>query len=202
LTIEPLANNDTVKYNIIAGASSTDNHYLNQSNAISDSNNPFPTMRQELDEHPSNDGPYICYIPSNARSAVEALTDFVEVTDPDIRYGTQTDLVDNPINPGFGDEVLGKISGECWIVLWRALPSNYLVMHAQGAGPVLAMREHEPQELRGLFVENHSPDGNIQETRMIRYAGFGVRNRVAACVMKVSAGSYSIPAGYDAPLAV
>ncbi|MFQ5352374.1 MAG: hypothetical protein ACE5D3_04795, partial [Candidatus Binatia bacterium] len=112
LTIEPLANSDAVTYLKKDGSQATDDHYLNQSSAISDSNNPYPTMRQELDEHPSNAAPYVAYIPSGLRTATEGLTGFVSIPDADVRYGTQTDLVGNAINPGFGDEVLGKIEGE------------------------------------------------------------------------------------------
>lgn len=202
LTVEPLANNDSVTYNFKSGSSAADDHYLNQNATISDANNPYPTMRQELDEHPGNTGPYIAYIAEGLRDTTEALTGFIPLDDPDIQYGSAADLVASPINPGFGDEVLGKVENECWVVLWRALPANYIIMHAQGGGPPLAMRQHEPSELQGFFMENHSPDGNIRETRMIRYAGFGARNRISACVMEVDNASYSIPSGYDAPLYV
>jgi hypothetical protein len=37
---------------------------------------------------------------------------------------------------------------------------------------------------------------------MIRYAGFGVLNRVAAMITRVGNASYAIPSGFTAPLPV
>jgi hypothetical protein len=65
LTIQPLANNDSVVYTRKGGQSSTDNHFLAQANAISDTDNPFPTIKNELMEHPSNSGDVVSYVPTN-----------------------------------------------------------------------------------------------------------------------------------------
>lgn len=205
LTIQPLANGDTVTYNKVGGAQATDTHYLAQAAAIDDSNNPFDDIYDELMEHPSNRGPVVVYVASSLTSSIEALTAFTEVGDPDLRYGVATTQIDEGALSedikGFGDEVLGKVN-KCWIVEWRALPDGYMIAHAKGAGPVLRMREYSAPELQGLFMENNSPDGNLRETRMIRYAGFGAINRVAAVVYYVGGGSYTIPTGYNAPLSV
>lgn len=201
LTVEPLANSDTVTYLRIAGETSVDEHYLAQAAAIGDAANPFGTIYDELMEHPSNSGPVIVYVPSNLTDAIEGLTAFTEVGDPDLRYGVNTDQIESVIDRGFGDEVIGK-ANKCWIVEWRALPDSYMIAHATGAGPVLRMREYPAGGLQGLFAENHSPDGNLRETRMIRYAGFGVANRIGAVAYRVGNAAYAIPTGYDAPLAV
>lgn len=201
LTIQPLANGDTVVYNKIGGAAATDTHYLAQAAAILDGSNPFPTIYSELIEHPTNQGPVVVYTPSNLVDSIAALTSFVEVGDPDILVGNATDQLGRVIDRGLGDEVLGKAS-KCWIVEWRALPDNYMIAHAQGAGPVLKMREYPSAALQGFFAENHSPDGNLQLMRMIRYAGFGVANRIAAVAYRIGNAAYAIPTGYGAPLAV
>jgi hypothetical protein len=205
LTIEPLASGDSVKYNKVGGTKATDTHYLAQAAAIDDSHNPFDDIYSELVEHPSNRDPVVVYISTSLKATVMALTAFVEVVDRDLRYGVATTQVDPGVSldsiRGLGDEVLGKVN-HCWIVEWRALPSGYMLAHAQGGGPVLKMREHPAPELRGLFAENHSPDGNLREVRMIRYCGFGVANRVGAVVYYVGGGAYAIPTGYDAPLPV
>ena len=201
LTIQPLANGDTVRYNLVGGSTATDNHYLAQANAISNTDNPFGTIYDELMEHPSNSGPVVVYVASSLTDSIEGLSDFVDVGDPDIRYGVNTDQIASPFSKGFGDEVLGKIN-KCWIVEWRALPDGYMIAHAQGAGPVLKMREYGVQSLQGLFTESNSPDGNLQETRFIRYAGFGVANRIGALVYQVGSATYNVPAGYSNPLSV
>lgn len=201
LTIQPLANGDTVTYVRHGGAASTDDHYLAQAAAISDTDNPFDDIYNELMEHPSNSGPVVVYAASSLTSSIQGLTGFVPVNDPDIRVAITADNLNSVIDRGLGDEVLGKVN-KCWIVEWRRLPAGYMIGHAQGAGPVLGYREYPAATLKGLFTENHSPDGNLQQTRMIRYGGFGVRNRVAAVCYFVGGAAWAIPSGYDAPLAV
>jgi len=201
LAIEGLANGDTVTYLRVGGASSVDTHQLAQAASIDDSNNPFGTIYDELMEHPSNDGPVVVYVPTNLTSSIEALSAFIEVGDPDLRYGVSTDQIGAAFDRGFGDEVLGKVN-KCWIVEWRALPDSYMIAHAQGAGPVIRMREYDDPALQGFFTEAWDSDGNHKGTRMIRYAGFGCVNRVAAVVQRIGNGSYAIPSGYDAPLSV
>lgn len=201
LTIQPLANGDAVTYNKVGGTVAVDTHQLAQASAIDDSHNPFDDIYDELMEHPSNSGPVVVYVPTNLTTSIEALTAFTEVGDPDLRYGVASTQIGSAFDRGFGDEVLGKVN-KCWIVEWRALPDSYMMAHAQGGGAPVGMRQYPAGGLQGLFTENHSPDGNLQESRFIRYAGFGVRNRVAAVVYRVGNGSYAIPSGYTNPLAV
>jgi|GEM_PF-1443202 hypothetical protein len=202
ITIEPLANGDTVTYVLVGGSTATDNHYLYQANAISDTYNPFPTIYDELMEHPSNQGPIVVYVPTALTTTIEALTNYTPVDDPAIRYGIATERLNAPVDRGLGDEVLGYVD-KCWIVEWRALPSTHMLAHCRGTGPVLKMREYPAPELQGFFPESFMVDGqSIQLKQMIRYAGFGCANRIGAAVYYVGGSSYSIPAGYDAPLAI
>jgi len=205
LTIQPLANGDTVQY-LVNGQLATDNHYIAQAAGIADATNPYPTIWTELTEHPGNSGPVVAYIASNLRTTTEALATFVPVSDPDIAVGSGSDRVVGVPDSirAFGDEVIGKVDG-VWIVVWSHLPSDYIVAFAQGAPEgALAMREYPEPALQGLFEETHSPDGNRFERRFIRYAGFGARNRTAALAYFVSAGdtTYDVPTGYANPLAV
>jgi hypothetical protein len=201
LTIQPLANGDTVTYVRRGGTSSTDNHYSFQAAAIADATNPYPTLYAELNEHPSNSGPYVAYIASSLRDTTMALATFVEVSDPDIRAGANTETIVGSLAQGFGDEVLGKV-GHMWIVEWGRLPDGYIVAVAQGADPVVGMREYPVASLQGLFPEFQNVDGNRHLMKFIRFAGFGVMNRVGAAIRLVGAGAYAIPSGYTAPLAV
>ena len=207
ITVQPLANNDTVPYMRRGGALATDNHYLAQAAGISDAANPFPALRAELIEHPSNSGPFVAFLASNLVPSATALTEFVEADDPDIRYGADNDTlaVGNRADIlGPGDEVLGKTrSSNMWLTEWSALPSDYMIVVALGADtPVLRMREYAAAELQGLFPERADVDGNHMVTRMIRYCGFGVANRVGAAVMRIGNAAYAIPSGFDAPLPV
>lgn len=204
-TIQPLAiTSDGVTYLRTGGTTATDEHYYAQANAISDTDNPFDDIYTELTEHPGNGNTIVCYVPTNLKASIEALTNFIEVTDPDILVGVASDRIQasagalNNIR-GFGDEVLGKVN-KVWIVEFKALPDSYMIAHAVDAGPVLAMREYPSAALQGFYPENHSPDGNLQETRMLRFCGFGVRNRVAAVAARIGNGTYATPTGYSTPL--
>lgn len=203
LTIQPLANSDTVKYVRKGGASSTDNHYLGQAIDIDDSNNPFPTIYDELMEHPSNSGPVVVFIPTNQKSAIKDLTNFIEVTDPDIKVGMGSDVITASTEAirGPGDEVLGKVDG-CWIVEWKRMPDDYLLGHAVGAGPWIRQREYPSAALQGFFSQTKESDPAISEVRMIRHAGFGVENRVAAVALYIGNATYQNSSTYTPPLAV
>lgn len=201
VVVKPLANGDSVKYVRRGGGSSTDDHYKAQANAIDNSNNPFPGIRDELSEHPSNSGPYVSYIPTNQKTAVMALSTFVEIGDPDLEPGSGTDTVRGSISAGFGDEVLGKADG-MWIVEWKSLPDNYIMSVALGASNIVGWREEPEAELQGLIQEFQNVDGNRQLHKFIRKAGFGVVNRVAIVITRIGNGTYAIPTGYQAPLAV
>ena len=206
LAVQPLANGDSVEFVRKNGTSSTDNHYIAQAGAVADGSatNPFPTIYDELSEHPENDGATIvAYIPTNIKSAVTGLTNFIEVPDSNISYGDSVNSLSGVIDRGFGDEVLGKVD-KVWVVEWSNLPDNYIMAVARGAQPALRMRQYDAGSLQGFFQEENSPDGNLQEHRFIRYAGFGSYNRVGALAYFVSAGdtTYDIPAAYTTPLAV
>lgn len=205
ITIQPLANGDSVTYGRVAGgAPATDTHYLAQAAAISDTDNPFPTIATELNEHPSNRGPLVAYVASNLTTGAGNLTELVEVGDPDIMLGANSDTIAAAAETvlGPGKEVIGKTKSGVWVVEMPAIPSDYMLVVATGADQVLRQREWPAAELQGFFTEMHSPDGNLEITRLLRYCGFGVRNRVGALVMRIGNGTYAIPSGYTAPLPV
>ena len=205
LTIQPLANGDSVTYPKRSGTVAADTHHLAQSATVADATNPFDDIYADLMEHPVNaGGQVVCYIPTNLKSAVEGLATFTEVGDPDVTPGTNIATLNGRIDRGWGDELIGK-TNKCWIVESGILPDNYIVANVRGglAAPLWA-REYPAAGLKGLFREQHSPDGNLLAQRFIRYTGFGVYNRVGAMVYFVGAGdtTYDIPSGYTNPLAV
>jgi hypothetical protein len=202
LTIQPLANDDSVTYVKKSGTVEADNHYLAQASAIDASNNPFPTIYTELREHPVNgNGPIVAYVPTNLKATIMALSTFVEVGDPDIEQGADSDTISGRLDRGFGDEVLGK-ADKVWIVEWSLLPSSYMLAVARGARePVTKMREYPAQSLKGFF-RKALVEGNLSTTEFYRFAGFGGFNRVGALCYRVGNGTYATPSGHDAPLAV
>jgi hypothetical protein len=206
INVYGLANGDSVVYNRKGGnTASIDNHYLSgTATSISTADNPFPTIRAELMEHPSNSGPYVAYLATNLVNDLASLGEFVETDDPAIAYQNTDHLPSAPPNIlGPGDEILGRLkSSNMWIVEWSRLPDNYIIAHATGAGPFIRQREYPAAELQGLFQEGFSPDGNHQEQRFIRFGGFGVFDRVAAVVYQVGTATYAVPSGMLPPLPI
>lgn len=200
LTIQPLANADAVTYVRRGGTSSTDTHYLAQANAIGNgADNPFPIIETELSEHPSNTGDIVAYVPTALVSTIQALSTFIPVSDEKVTPGSGTAVLTGAIAQGFGDKILGRDSGVD-IVEWKRLPSTHMIALATGAPPVLGMREYAAASLQGLFPEFQDVDGNRHLNKLIRYAGFGVQNRVGALVYRIGNAAYAIPTGYTAPL--
>ncbi len=202
ITIQPLANGDAVVYVKTGGDAETDDHYLAQAAAIGDAANPFDDIFDDLMEHPSNaGGPVIVYIPTALKLTTRALAGFIEMDDPDIQVGDDSSRIIGQLSLTFGDELLGK-TDDCWIVEWRDLPDEHMIAHATGGGAVLKMREYPSDDIQGFFPETHSPDGNHNEVRMIRLAGFGASNRIGALVYQVGNATYEIPSGFNTPLPV
>ena len=202
LTVQPLANGDSVTYVKRSGATATDDHYLAQADAIDASHNPFPTIYDELMEHPVNAAATIVsYIPTALKTSVTGLATFHEIEDMDVTPGNASDVLKGSIDRGFGDRVLGKVDG-CWIVEWSLLPSEHMLNVARGTrSPVLNMRQYPAGSLQGFFKKMIT-EGNLESTEFYRFAGFGALNRVGACVYQVGNATYEIPTDYNAPLAV
>lgn len=207
LTIQPLANGDAVKYTGVNGQTATANHFSAINSVINDGNNPFEAIYDLLTTYPSNAGPYVAYIPTNLVAATKALTGFYEPDNPNVNYGDNTDLANATVDPdnpvvnsgvvGFGNRLIGYVD-DVWVIHSRILPSNYVLGHARGADMPFGMREYIPAQLRGIRYSEFSPDGNAVERRSKRSAGFGALNRLSACVVQMSASSYTIPTGYNA----
>ena len=204
LTIQPLANGDSVTYLTNGGTMATADHYVAQSAAISDNADPFPTIQSTLQVYPDHQGrAIITFIADEQVADVEGLTNYVPIRDPDILVGSGTDqLVGAPPAATAIGTLLGKV-GRIWVVHWPSMPENYLLSIVDGLPP-LRMREYPDAALQGLFLEPASPDDARVEFRYIRYAGFGCRNRVSAMMTFVEAGdtTYDIPTGFETPLAI
>ena len=98
---------------------------------------------------------------------------------------------------------IGVVSGKISLtgLMEKIGITRFEVARGASAKP-LRMREYPSAALQGLFTENHSPDGNLNEYRFIRAAGFGAYNRVGAVAFHIGNAAYQIPAGYETPLAV
>jgi hypothetical protein len=179
------------------------NHYRAQGNRISDADSPFEEAREILQSYPSNGkADIICYIAKNLKKSIQGLTDFVEVRDPEVRAPLTSAYVDAEItdNIGPGTEYVGKVD-RIKIVVLKRLPDNYMIFKVAGK-PCLRMRQYPVPSLQGLFPELADIDGNHKDIRLIRFAGYGVADRLAALVWQIGSATYQVPAGFETPLAV
>lgn len=205
LTIQPLANGDTVVYPPALGSESeaTDDHYLESNyaaSAISDTNNPYATIRDEIEEHfgASTGGENIVVFINNAQTAkTQALSDFDEVPDRFIRVG---DNVDVPINlPMVPGRILGRVSG-CWVSEWRWIPANYLLgLHLEVPAPLKRRVDVAGTGLpQGLALIAEDMEFPLEHSYWRHRFGFGVGNRLNGVVMELgTGGSYTIPTAYQ-----
>lgn len=201
LTIMPLANGDSVTYQISGGGAATDNHYIAQAAGIADATNPFPTIRTELLEHPENGGEVVAIIPTGLVSATKGLGGFHAVSDPNLRVGMgETELVGS-LDISLPGDIIGYVDG-VWIVEWRNMVSNYIISATTQGNRALRMRQHPEAELQGFAKAADRNDYPWYEQQWVRRAGFGAYNRVGAVAYFVSAGdtTYDVPTGYSNPM--
>lgn len=198
LSIYGLANGDTTTYQIMSGADSaaTDDHVKGVA-AVAAST--FLDIHDELAEHPENQGEVIALIPTASKAAVEALTGFYPVADPNLRSGSGVTELARTLNIAVPGELFGYIEG-VWVYEWRGMPADYIIGTTVGGTPALAMRQEPEAELQGFNRVADRNDYPWYETQYARYAGFGAFNRVGAIVYRTNNSSYAIPTGYTSPM--
>jgi len=206
LSIEPLANGDSVTYPPVLGSESeaTENHYLETgyaSASVSDSNDPYETIIDELDEHfgvQTGGSEIVAFINNAQRGVTSALTDFESVPDRDIQPGQNTAI---PINlPALPGRTLGRHASGCWIQEWRWVPANYILAVHMGAPKPLVMRA-DPADTglpRGLALVAEDMEHPFRSTYWAHRFGFGCGNRLNGVVVELgTGGSYTIPTAYQ-----
>jgi len=206
LTIQPLANGDTVQYGTFIGGDTgaTENHYFATASAIADNANPFPTIYTELTEHPENggaEGDVIAFVPTNLMSTISALTLFREpvTLDRDITPATTTSTLTGTLGVAVPGVIRGKVS-KVWIVEWPFLPNDYIIAITTKGPRPLAMREDPEPQLQGFNRVAERNDHPWYESQYLRRAGFGAWNRVGALVYRIGNGSYAIPTNWSSPM--
>lgn len=208
LTIEPLANGDTVLYPPVEGSETeaTEDHYLESgyaASAISDTNNPYKTLADDLIHHGMNetaDIPLAFCINTAQQTVTEALTSFVPYIPPAIQRGMDTDQVLLP-NRNVPGKIIGYILGVGWVSVWNWIPANYIVGVNMTVDQPLKQRIDPPEAGLGggmvtLLPEERNGVMTFDSWRM-RF-GLGGSNRLGAAVMELgTGGTYTIPAAYS-----
>ena len=210
LTIQPLAigATDGVLYPPVEGTDSeaTEDHYLGSAylkTAISDTNNPYKTIADDLVHHgmnETNDIPVAFLINSAQQTVTEALTSFVPYVPPAIDRGMDTDQVLMPARniPG---KVIGYVTGYGWVSVWNWIPDGWIVGINMAAPPPLKMRADPPETglgNGGLVLLPEERHGVMTFNSWRLRFGIGASNRLGACVMDLSNADsdYDIPTAY------
>jgi hypothetical protein len=205
LSIQPLANGDSVTYPPVLGSESeaTEDHYAESNYAtanVSDTNNPLVTLRDELVEHFGQNvgGENIVVFCNNAETAqLESLTDFDPVEDTNVRSGSNRDIpVNLPMVPG---TIKGRSNG-VWVSEWRWMPATYLLaLHLDAPAPLKMRVDLADTGLpRGLNLIAESDMYPLRQSHYEWRFGLGVGNRLNGAVLELNTGgSYTIPTAYD-----
>jgi len=206
LSIEPLANGDTVVYPPVIGSETeaTEDHYLESgyaASAISDVNNPFPTIVNELEHHfgtPQGGSNNIVFINNAQTALVQALTNFYEADQADIAYGVATDRVTG-LPAGMPGRVIGKVDG-AWVAEWRNFPSGYMFgVNMDAPKPIIKRVDPADTGLaEGLLLVATDEEFPFAGSFFRHRFGLGVGNRLNGVAFELGVGgTYSIPSGFD-----
>lgn len=205
LSIEPLANGDAVVYPPVIGSSTeaTDDHYAESgylSSAISDTNNPLVTVKDEIEEHfgtSAGGSDIIVFIANAEKTIIEGLTDYDPLLDSKIRPGSNTDIVTG-LPGGLPGTVIGRSNG-VWVVEWRHLPATYMIAIDPTLPAPMKIRV-DPADTglaRGLTLVATNDKYPMSDSHWRRRYGVGVGNRLNGAIMEVAnGGSYTIPSDY------
>ena len=207
LTIQPLANADAVVYPPVEGSESeaTDDHYLESgyaASAISDTNNPLVTVRDEIEEHfggGAQGGSNVAVFINNAQNTkITALTDFSKIGPRFTTPGANSEIADKGV-PSVPGKIIGYSNG-VWVVEWRWVPANYMFgLHLEAPKPL--MQRVDPADTglgTGFQLVAKESDTPFEASHYRHRFGFGVGNRLNGVVMELgTGGTYTIPTAYQ-----
>ena len=202
LLIEPLANGDTVTYPPVVGSGTdaTEDHYLESgftSANISDTNNPFVTIRDDLVHHyngTTTDNEVAVFINSDQLAVTEALTDYDKITNINVIPGTQTaTLTGMPM--GHPGRLVGSTNG-CWVIVWDWVPTNYMIGVFLEDDPPIKMRI-DPAAVglgSGLQLVSEDEIYPVSASHWSHRFGLGAGNRLNGVCMELgTGGTYTDP---------
>ncbi len=210
LTIQPLANADSVVYPPVYGstAEATETMYLapNYTEAtISDTNDPIKLIRDKLEPHygyPEGGSPIVVLANTSAIPYVKLLTAFDSLPFYNVQPGANISVPANvdPSRIPAGGRVVGVAHG-CTIVEWPRMVTGWLLGFHQDAPAPLKRRIDDVDGLGdGLVMVPGSADQDYPfHTAKWRHRfGYGVGNRLGAVACALNGtGTYSIATGYS-----
>lgn len=204
IIVSPLANGDTVTYQIQSGADvgATDDHNNGFAAAIDDgATNALIPIADDLREHPENSGEVVVLVPTNLKASITSLDTFVAQSDVNVRLGLGTVELVGTLPQALPGSLLGyERASKTWVSEWKALPNNYGVAVMTDSVKPLRMREDAEPELQGFKRVAERADHPFLESQWLRRCGFGAWNRIGAYTFVIGSGTYTVPAGFTTPM--
>lgn len=204
LIIRRLANGDGTEYpaTIHAMDDAEDDHYLVSgypATEISDTNNPFVTMANEIREHFDSGETVVAFINSAQRNAVlTGLSDFVDADVDGITRGANEDRAAALGGRNVPGDFLG-VDGDSgvYVYVWDRTPAGYMDAFPVNQPAPLKMRIPRLAALQGFRLEAEEEHNPMWKRTYRDRFGYGVANRLNAVVMQLKAdGEYETPAVY------
>ena len=206
LTIQPLANGDTVVYPPVIGSASeaTDDHYVVAGYAatdISNTNDPVAGIAiPELEEHfgqVTGGSPVAMLINTAQVAKVSDLAAIVPVPDNYVIPGDNVTLPTGlPMLPG---RVIGRHTNGAWVAQWDWIPSGYaMALHLEAPKPLVKRVDPADTGLPSdLALVSQDAEYPFRAAHWRNRFGFGVGNRLNGVVIQFKAsGSYDVPTAY------
>lgn len=207
ITVRRLANQDGSLYPPMIGAVSEaeSNHYLVSgyaSGSISNTNNPFPVIKDTLEQH-FGEGNVIALVNNAETPAIKALSAFVPVTAMHTIPGAtvttiegQTDTAGSRIFPNIPGKLIGAVN-DVLIFEYRWIPAGYIAAFDLTQEAPLRRRVDQPESLRGFKLVAKQLDFPLENSVWRLREGYGVRNRLNGVVMQLTTnGAYAAPTLY------
>lgn len=204
LTIRRLANQDGTLYapTTDSDTEAEDNHYLVSGYAatgISDTNNPFVTLADEIREHFSADTRIVAFINPAQRAQVQTgITGFVDADIEGIVQGATADRAQQLAGVTVPGEFLGVDGASgVYVYVWHRTPANYINAHPVDQPAVLRQRIPRLAALQGFRLEAEEDHDPMWKRTYRERFGYAVLNRLNAAVMQLKAtGTYDVPTIY------
>lgn len=206
LTLQPLANGDSVVYPPVVGSATgaTESHVYESGYTaanISDANDPIATIVAELVEHSQMQDPngeeVVVFINSAQQAKIEALTDYEPVPDRHIIVANVEVAARSGGLPDVPGKIIGRHRDGAWISVWNFIPAGWVFGMHLGMRSPLMMRVDPAATGLGRGLQLIAQDEKYPFERSIwrhRY-GLAVANRLNGVAMELSADGD----GYDAP---
>lgn len=203
ITIRRLANADGTIYVPLIGSSTEltgHSHYIGSnyiSSAISDTNNPYVTIRDTLEEH-FGDSTIVTFINNAERAKTEALTAFAERVPMATMTADNNAVLAQQGLPSVPGRIIGAIN-DVLVSEWRWIPAGYMLALAVDQPGPLKQRWDEgvAASLRGFQLRARQIEWPLEESFWVAREGYGVGNRLNGVALQlVASTTYTTPTAY------